>query len=490
MKSVGVRVWGSQKQFAVWISMVSGLNFAQAPVIFSNDRYSGISTAPFSPTQPFLNPHSWDVHLFSENIFFDSDYIYISESSVLGLISNDIESADISNGITGENTAHVSDYYNKDITGYHLNSDLMGPSFSLNLNLFEKDFALGVFTRLRTQSETIEVDNYLQFTNQEIDEPILYDLGRFQTHFMNWNEIGLNIATDIFPYSQYQWIAGANLKYEIGLDAAYVKNLEHAVMRRTSEPDFQDPETDVKTLYISDFDVEMGYATNYNFEADRYEYNVRGKGFGADFGITLLNPDERDETYDFKISLNALDIGYVRFTGDVHRFQGNDMRYVNNQVLDETDFESPQQYAQLISNEIYGTPNESLKSHSFTIGLPTHIHLNLSKNIGENQFLNFDWVQRAPIFENSLKRANTLTASYLFNKDGIAYGGSMTALEYENIRLGGFLRWGPLIIGSENILPVFVRQKKLHGLDFYIGLKIYPFWDNDMKRRNREDCRC
>lgn len=480
----------NQKLISVWIYLISSLNFAQAPLIFSNDRFSGISAAPLSPTQPFLNPNTWDIHLFSENIFFQSDYIYISESSVIGLFSNDIESADISNGITGENTAHISDYYNKDITGYHFSSDLMGPSVSLKLNLLEKDFAVGFFSRLRTQSSTIDVDNYLQFTNQEIDEPILYDLSPFQTHFMNWNEIGLNLATELFPYSDYQWIVGVNLKYEMGLDAAYVKNREHAVMRRTSEPNFENQEENVKTLYISDFDMEIGYATNYNFDAERYEYNVRGKGFGADIGIAWLNPDEHGEGYDFKISLNALDIGYIDFNGDVHRFIGDDLKYTNNQVFDETEFENPEQYAQLISNEIYGNPDESHISGSFRIGLPTVVHLNLSKNIGENQFVNFDLIQRAPLFENSLKHANIAHVSYSFQKEGIGYGGSVSTYEYTNVQLGGFLRLGPLLIGSENILSLFFRQKKLHGLDFYIGLKIYPFWDNEMKRRNREDCKC
>src|SRR5690606_5822147 len=100
--------------------------------------------------------------------------------------------------------------------------------------------------------------------------------------------------------------------------------------------------------------------------------------FGAAIGIAMLNSDGKSETYDFKMSLNALDIGTINFTGDVHRFQGNDLRYVNNVVFDETDFESPEQYAQLVSNEIYGNPDESHVSNSFTIGLPTSLHLNLS----------------------------------------------------------------------------------------------------------------
>ena len=62
--------------------------------------------------------------------------------------------------------------------------------------------------------------------------------------------------------------------------------------------------------------------------------------------------------------------------------------------------------------------------------------------------------------------------------------------EYKNFQVGGFLRYGPLIIGSENALPFIVPHKKLHGMDFYIGLKLYPFWENEMTRKSREKCWC
>lgn len=463
---------------------------AQEPYIFSNDKYSGISAVGISPTQPFLNPNGWDVHLFSDDVFFQSDYIYISRTSLLGLLKGDIGEADPSNGITGENTGRITDYYNKDITGYHFSNEIMGPSVSLNFNLLEHPFSAGLFTKLRTQSSTIEVDNYLQFTNQEIDEPVLYNLGPFRTNFMNWNEIGLNLSTQVFTYSDFEWIVGANIKYEIGLDAAYVNNKEDALMRREYEENPENPNQEIKSLYISNFDIEVGYATNYNFDTDSYRYNALGKGVGLDAGITMMKQQDRSEDYDLKISFNILDIGYVNFNGTVHRFQGENLKYVNNPVFDNAEFESPEQYAEIISNELYGNPDQSKTSNKFTVGLPTSVHINASKNIGENQFLNLNVIQRSPVFRNSLKRSNIMNVSYSVQRPGLGYGGSISAYDYKNVQLGGFLRWGPLLIGSENILPIFFNHKKLHGMDFYIGLKLYPMWDNEMKRRSREECKC
>ena len=88
--------------------------FGQENLIFTNDQYSGINSAIVSPTQPFFNPNPWDVNLFAEDIFFNTDYAYISKQSFLGLAKGSgIKSLDIENNINGENTPSVLDFYNK-----------------------------------------------------------------------------------------------------------------------------------------------------------------------------------------------------------------------------------------------------------------------------------------------------------------------------------------------------------------------------------------
>lgn len=463
---------------------------AQDPYIFSNDLYSGISAVGISPTQGFLNPNAWDFHLISENVFIQNQYGYISKTSLLALGKGEIKEADINQGITGANTKKVWDYYNYDQTGYHFSSELMGPSASFHFQVAEKDFVAGVFTKLRTQSSILKVDNYLQFENQNLLEPVLYNLQPFEATFMNGSEIGLNLSTEIFPYSDFQWIAGVNLKYVMGHDAFYVNNKSDALMRREFVPHEEVDSVDVKNLHISNFDVEVGYATGYDFESESYTFKPQGNGIGLDVGLTMVNRDSKDDEYNFKVSANVLDIGQIAYDGFVHSFQGDDFQYTNNPILDDVEFENPEQIAQIISNEIYGNPDQSLISNRFKMGLPTSIHINASQNIGYQQYVNINLIQRFPIFENSVKRSNILNVSYLFSIHKMAYGGSVSLYEYENLQFGAFLRYGPFVIGSENVLPLFLPHKKLHAADFYFGIKIYPFKNRDIERRSREDCRC
>lgn len=460
---------------------------AQESILFSNDPYSGINSVVISPTQSFRNPNPWDINLLAENLFLQNDYGYVSQQSLLGLYNAEIQSTNIKKNRTGENSANVLDFYNNERGNYHLSSDILGPTFQLKIKIKEKDFVMGMFSRLRTQSSAIKVDNYLRFGNQALLEPELYRLNPLKVNFMNWNEIGLNIATEIFPYSDYQWIIGGNLKYEIGLDALNVESKVPFQLTRTSA---EVNGVNQKSIVASDYNVEASFATNYNFETDQYEYKQRGKGFGLDFGFNVVDRDNNAEDYNFKAGFNILDFGFVNFEGENHLLQGSPLQLENSSTFKNTKFKSPHQFLQLLSKEIYGDENASLQGTDFKMGLPTSLHFNVSKNIANHQYLNANWIQRIPVFENSLRRSNKFNISYTVQKPVLGYGGSVALYEYRNLQFGGYVRIGPLILGSENVFPLIFKQKKLHSGDFYIAIKLYPFWDNEMKRHRRENCYC
>ena len=301
---------------------------------------------------------------------------------------------------------------------------------------------------------------------------------------MNWAEIGFNVATEIFPYSDHQWIIGGNIKYEIGLDALNVEGKAPFQLTRSND------EADVKSIVASDYDIAASFVTNYNFETGRYEYQQRGKGLGFDFGLTFVDRDSNAEDYNLKAGLNVLDIGSVSFEGENHLLKVSPVELENNPTFKNTKFKSPHQFLQLLSNEVYGDENASLQGTDFKIGLPTRLHFNISKNIREHHYLNANWIQRIPVFENSLKRSNIFNVSYTVQKPVVGYGGSVSLYEYRSLQVGAYLRIGPLILGSENLFPLIFKQKRLHSGDFYIAIKLYPFWDNEMKRHRRENCNC
>ncbi len=124
------------------------------------------------------------------------------------------------------------------------------------------------------------------------------------------------------------------------------------------------------------------------------------------------------------------------------------------------------------------------------MGLPTSIDFNFSKRIKEHHFINFNWLQRFPVFENSVKRHNVINVNYSVQNAAIGYGISTSFSEYKSLQFGGYFRIGPLILGSENAFPLLFKQQKLHAANFYVAFKLYPFWDNELKRHRRQKCDC
>lgn len=461
--------------FPLWIS-------AQDAVIFSNDKYSGISSVGFSPTQPFFNPNSWDINIVAVDVFIQNNYTYISNQSVIGLTNANIKSVNLIDKVMGISGPNLQDYYNKDKGGYHFSSDILGPSASLSVDINQKKYTFGIFTRLRTQGSAINIDNYSRINNTNIDPVYLYNFSPFKTNFMNWGEIGVNVATQIFQDKEYMLVLGGNLKYEIGYDAMNLNNKNIAKLRRTVN------NTDLSTnTEMANYDIEASYATGYDSEGKQYNIKPNGKGFGLDIGLAFTEWDFRMEDYNLKMSFNILDIGYINFKGENHRLNGKPFDF---NTFDGKKIDSPQEFFQIMSEEIYGNPNASLTGTKFTIGLPTSLHFNISKRIRENHYLNFDLVQRAPVFENSLKRSNIANVSYLVQKRIIGYGTSMSLYEYKDVQFGAYLRLAPFIIGSENFFPLFFKQNKLHAADIYIAFKIYPFSEKSPEKVRRSKCRC
>ncbi len=462
---------------------------AQNNLSFVNDSYSGINSAVIAPTQPFLNPNPWDANLIAADILLQNDYAYISEQSIMGLCNATIVTANPNKNISGQSQPNVLDFYNKNKANLLFGSDILGPSLSMTAKIKGKKYAFGIFSRLRTQASVLKLDNYFRYNNERISEPDDYAFKPFSGTVMNWGEIGLNFAKPIFPESEKQWILGANFKYEIGLDAANVVGRD---LKLTSSEPTVAQNTNLRNVYATDYDLSASYITNYNFQSKRYEYKQNGSGIGLDLGIAIIDKDKREEEYNYKIAFNLVDLGYVNFKqGLNHVFKdGNTVWLQNNPVFKNRKFDSPEEFFQTLSTEAYGDANASLKDYGFKIGLPTSINLNYGQRVKEHHFINFNWIQRVPVFENSVKRNNILNANYSVQKAAIGYGVSTTLSEYKNLQFGGYFRIGPLILGSENAFPLVFKHKELHAASFYMAIKLYPFWDNEMKRHRRKKCDC
>lgn len=455
---------------------------AQESLLFSNDRFSGISEVESSPTQSFFNENNWDIHLFSEGVSLYNDYLYISQQSILGLPFTQLKTASIKKGIRGTTLPNVIDYYNKDFGNLYLDSKLQAPSFDFSTTIRGHKYIFGLFSVLRTQTSILDVDNYLRFQNSGEETPLEYSLKPLKAQVLNRAEIGFHFARNFWEDDQKEWIFGLNLKYEAGLDAVYLNSQNTSQLSKILQSDGSTYHT-----RLSDYDINVFYATSYDFTKQRYTGKIQGRGLGLDLGLTYVQKDLQSDQYNWKIGFNILDLGYINFKGAQHHLAGTPFEF---ESFKNIKIKNPEQFFGLVSKEIYGDASKSFVGNTLRLVLPTNIRINYSKKIKENHFLTIDWIQRVPLSENAVRYGNRIQASYSVQKNGLGYGGAINLFEYQNLQFGGYLRLGPVIIGSDNILPVFIKQKQLHSSSIYVAFKLSPFWDTDLKRRQRSKCGC
>lgn len=178
----------------------------------------------------------------------------------------------------------------------------------------------------------------------------------------------------------------------------------------------------------------------------------------------------------------------MKINGEHHNYRSNP--FVINKKHKFTNTDNIFNLLREFSTIVYDNPDSSLEDTSLSVALPTALHLSYSGNLSNSRYLTLGLSQRIPLAKNAFKTANVLYANYAKNKSSFTYAAQVSMFEYKELQLGGYLRWGPFFVGSDNVLPVFFSQKKLDSFDFYFGIKIYPFWSDAMKRRSDKDCNC
>ena len=81
-----------KKFFALLTFFLVQFFSSQENLTFGNDQFSGISSAPVSPAQPFINPNPWDINFISEDVFLQNDYTYVSDMNFLAFRNTEVKS--------------------------------------------------------------------------------------------------------------------------------------------------------------------------------------------------------------------------------------------------------------------------------------------------------------------------------------------------------------------------------------------------------------
>ena len=437
--------------------------FSQEQLGLKLENYSGVNSLLLNPTYQTTSPFSWDINLVSAGVFFDNNYAYVRDASILDVINNSDAVRplpDLDPDVDNMDEFLIMDYYDgnnrKRVSSL---TTVMGPSLLINL---KSGFSFGVFTNFRAAVSVRKLPpslNYYRFEEQLNNE--VFSVEPFKVATMAWSEIGFNLSRQI-EIAEGSIAFGGNLKVLNGYEAAYFNNRSNFNLQRIDDD----------SLYFENLDVEFGY-TNSNVDSDQFALNRNGMGVGLDLGFTYINSFD-DGDYIWKAGAALVDIGRISFSKNAVKHRVITDFPVD---IDVDDYDNSGTIEEKLSLFSYQTMYDSLASSqagNFNIWLPAALTAYGDYRVTKNVYANVLLVQGLPLGENAIGRDNILALTPRYEHRWFGAMLPVSLYNYSKLRVGVSARLAFITIGSDN-LGSFFKQSELTGSDIYVGIKVNPF---------------
>jgi hypothetical protein len=448
-------------------SLLSFSLMAQEQLGLRLDNFSGVSGISINPSSNGTSKFGWDVNLGGVGFFLNNNVGFIDGASVGKAASNamTIGPADALDITKIQNATLRYDFYdNTNPKYFSLSTQIMGPSFVINL---KSGHSFGLFTGARVMASSHDIPglfNGYEFMRTKINQAFTVD--PFKVSGMAWREVGLNYAYRIGDDTDGSLTLGANVRYVSAYQAFYVRNMTGTTMARISKDSVR-------------FDGLRGeFGATMDLTSNNRQVNTNGSGVGFDIGATLTIPTSDDEMpYAWRFGASVLDMGAVTMDAntEVHRIEIAEPYQIMKQKFNNLDPNDPGRDAlERFSKDITGKTEGTLRSNTFSMGMPTAISLQADYAVMKGVFVNGLLMQRIPVGEHILLRDNLFAITPRYESRWIGGSLPISIVNWKTTRVGLAARLAFLTIGTDDLGSI-ITNGNLTGTDFYFALKINPF---------------
>jgi len=442
--------------------------FSQEQTGMRLERYAGIYSAAINPAYTAFSPNTWDLSLFSADVFADNNYAFLQKTSIQHALQNTEEIVsvpDLLGEIPPPRTAIFLNYFDKRRKLHALlQARVAGPSFSVR---FREKNVFGLTTALRTQVSSYGLPEILRYNNiSDLPRNQVIDIPPAGLAGMAWGEIGAHYSrrnTDRDLYTAF----GISPKLLLGLEGFF--------SRARSNFDYSQRLND--TVAFAGARWDYGLTTSNLNDDGNIRAKVNGTGFGLDLGFTWVKPAENvdmEEDYAWRFGASLLDLGFVRFRRNAERHR---IVFDTTIAISPADFpprSDPHDLLGDVSKAFLSDPQASLQARSFLIGLPAALSLQFDARLAPHVYASGVWVQGLALLRPTLRRSSTLALVPRLEHRWWSASLPLVLSDWQSFRMGFAARLGVLYLGTDN-LSSFFQKAKLTGSDFYIGLKINAF---------------
>ena len=474
------------KARTVCIGLLLGIPFmltGQAQLGLRTGNYAGVNGWALNPSAHTATPFNWEVNLLEGAFFFDNNYSFLQNTSLLDLAKRG-KNLEIAFGpdFDEENPppagSVVLDFYDDNRNRYG-NADISigGPAFFVRLG---EQHAVGLFTRARAFASGRNVVNALSYYRY-YDRPYLepFQVTPFKMSIASWSELGLNYL--------FQTTTDAG-KLGLAISARYLQPYEGIYFHNSTE--FALSKLPGDTLTGGPIHFEYGH-TNSNLQQAGRRITPNGAGAAIDIGATLIIGEEND--YTWRLGFSLLDIGRLQFSRNarMHRVSPNTTSTIGFQ--DYKVFEMPHEFEDMLSlfsEQTLGDPETSSVGDRFGMWLPAAVSFQADRNLGGGFFLNAVILHGIPLGgSGAMWRGSLVALTPRIEKRWIEFALPVSLYHGNRLQVGLAGRLGFLTLGTDRLGSIFTNSN-LSGTDFYFALKLQPFRlqsassDKDPRRSN------
>jgi hypothetical protein len=439
------------------VFLVASKMNSQSFIGYTGDNYSGVHAVVYNPASIVDSNFKTDINLFSASFVGANDLYSVNISELMK------DTYDISSQST---------QYPKLTNNFIVNSDILGPSFMLNI---APKHSIAIFSRSRVVLNINGINGELidQFSNDfNANKDFNLNTGKFNVSASSWAEVGFAYATILLNKEKHFLKGGFSFKYLQGAVNSYI-NANNA----TVAYQYNGINTTLNNLSTSG---TLTYGGNLDFEKDldKFNLNAGSKGFGLDFGfIYEYRPEDKKNNankYLVKAGFSVTDIGSINYVGG---FQKN---YNLNKTITEAQFLNAGSIKELLDNN-YSVISNGVPTKSY---LPTAVHLNLDWNFIGKLYLNMnsDFRMNSSTDVNKSTIANLFSITPRFETKWLTVYVPMSYMDYRGVQTGFGFRFGPLFLGSSSVISNLIG-KESKGADVHLGLKI-PIYRKTKKLNN------
>ncbi|MEM7102662.1 MAG: DUF5723 family protein [Bacteroidota bacterium] len=455
--------------FTFCLIFASFNSVAQEQLGLKLSNYSGINSTFINPAWTATSKFNWDVNLVAGGAFFQNNYGFLENTSVMSLLKSDFNFAsrpDLNGETPGEGSI-IADYYRgNNKKQIHLSQFVTGPSVMVKVG----NHSFGVTTNFRAMASSTNIPaslGYYQLSEQALNEPFTVD--PFQVSGMAWSEIGLNFSTKLMETYDGSIYIGGSVKFLQGYEAFYFDNQQQATITLLPQD----------TASLQTINVGYGFASNVLFDdatGESYDFQRNGSGIGFDLGAVFTMGEDGEGNYKLKLGASLLDVGKITFKERTEQHQLTlDPAFLVS-LDDYENIDSREELVNLVSSQVFGDSAQSFVDGRFGMALPTALSVQADLAVAGPIFVNAAVVRRIAGKGSGLKRTNIIAVTPRVEWRWLEVSVPVSLVNDKWLQVGTSVRLGPLTVGSENLGGMFNSKDELTGSDFYVALKINPFF--------------